>query len=228
MSAVREVLSDVQYSTRCVEKCEEDLKAARATLAERTKKLQDLLAAGGTTGDRLRDLVIRNDGVDEESLSLYRGLESRLKGRAGEFVLIRYSVKVRQRFGGDIHESDFAHQIYFRIAQLSGEELRLETYFVDFSCIGLPIGKYLTGVWPRSSVYVPVVEGEAQEGSLFSWSDADDTPPQLIEYLKEVPFKEDLLIGDDAIKRALAKVRSEDFFAKAAERLGRLILQPIS
>jgi hypothetical protein len=230
MSAVTEVQGDVLYSTRCVEKCEKDLKAARATLAERTKKLQDLLAAGGTTGDRLQDLVIQAFGVDDALTALYRSLEERLKGKNGEFVLVRYPAEVRMRFGGDIRSSDFNQETHFRIGILAGETLQMgNRRFGGATVIGLPIQRFLIGQWPESFGRKAVVDdGMFEGGDLFDWRAPEDQPPQLLQYLQEEYLAKDLLIGDDAVKQALAEAHSEQFFAQAAERLGRLILQPTS
>ena len=46
--------------------------------------------------------------------------------------------------------------------------------------------------------------------------------------LTEGHLKVDLIIGDEAVKAELAKVRDEKLFVDAAEKLGRLILQPTS
>jgi hypothetical protein len=226
--SVNDCLRDVQLAMLRKAELEDDHKKVKGILAAHTAELKRLLEAGNTTGDRLRDLVIRSDGVDEESLSLYRGLENRLKGRAGEFVLIRYPAEIRIRFGGDSRSSDYNHEIHFRIGILTGEVLQtINPRLGGGPVIALPVQRFLVGPWPQSFAWRVVAESHVFEvEDFFDWSTPEGQPPQLIRYLKEERFVGDLLIGDDAIKRALAEVLSGDFFAQAAERLGRLVLQP--
>src|SRR3989344_3109464 len=106
---------------------EEKLTALTIRIAEENKALVAELEKGATTGDRLTDLIIRflNKQADEETLAKFRAFEQNLKGRTGELVLVKYPVRVRTRYGGEVRSNDFSTETHFRIGKLAGEEFQL-------------------------------------------------------------------------------------------------------
>lgn len=222
MISVQTRVGGVKAMQKLIAWKEKELEKLRTEHAFRTKLLQDEIAKGDTTGDPLRDLVIRAYGLNDEITAQYRQLQDRLVGKKGEFVLIRYHSEVRQRFGGEVRSSDFRHEMHFRIGVLQTEQLCLTTIS---HLVTLPIPQYLQGVWGIGARSV-VADGKPSPGTFFECIDSEDQPPPLAHYMTEAHLAGDLLIGDDAVRAELVKNRDGEFFNVAAERLGRLILQP--
>ncbi len=217
-------INGVEAVQKSIAKKEADLKRLRVELETRNDLLiKEIEEKGGTSGDSLRDLVIRVYGLNEEITQQYRALQERLKGCEGEFVMIRYAAQVRQRFGGELRGSDFLYESHFRLGVLRGEELCLERSGASSPTITLPIVQYLQGVWGEG-MWRATLEESPVKGDLFEWFGPDENPPLLVDYLRDV--KEDIFIGDKAVKAGLARGGNEKCFAQAAERLGRLVLQP--
>ena len=208
---------------------EEKLTALTIRIAEENKALVAELEKGATTGDRLTDLIIRflNKQADEETLAKFRAFEQNLKGRTGELVLVKYPVRVRTRYGGEIRSADFSTETHFRIGKLVGEEFQLiRSRLSDALLLTLPVEQYVQGPWPKSFLYKPVVS-KVVKGDLFEWKPGDELS-QFHDFvlLKEERYGYDLLVGDAAVRTELKRVDADDFFSQAAEKLGRLILEP--
>src|SRR3990167_7720082 len=101
MTEVTKLLADIAdlHDEEGVARAE--LKRVQNCIQQETNKLRSKIVAGGTTNDPLHDLVLKAGyGINDSSLPFYRGLQARLKGRTGEFVMVRYSAEVRERCGG--------------------------------------------------------------------------------------------------------------------------------
>lgn len=202
---------------------EKDLTRLKTELTARTKLLQDEIEKGGTTGDLLRDKVIRVYGLNDKLTEQYQALQNRLVGKRGQLVMVSYETEMRERFGGTVRESDFRHERRVRLGVLCSETLLLVSDTLGIhKNIGLPIVEYLQGtldVWGEVSFEQGLVKD-----NIFAWS-GDDRPPSLLEYMTD--HASDIFIGDEAIKAEFSKrLVAPKTFATAAERLGRLILQP--
>ncbi len=197
-------------------------------LRDRNKKLVELLEKGETTGDRLNDLLFRFfcKQIEEETQVKFRAFEQKLQGKRGEFVLVKYPVRVRTRFGGGLCSSDFSTETHFRIGMLMGEELQLTRSSLGGGLLlALPIAQYAQGRWPGSHAFVPVVS-QVVEGDLFQWK-PEDEPSNFHDFvLEEERYGYRLSVGDAAVNAELKSVEAEKFFNEAAEALGRLVLQP--
>ena len=221
MASVQARIINIKALQKLVGSKEAELAGLQQEVRLRVGQLQAEIAKGGTTEDPLRDLVIRAYGLNEEITEQYRLLQNRLAGKRGEFVLIRYHAEVRERFGRDIRSSDFRHEQRFRIGILQNEKLRLTEGTQN---ITLPIDQYLPGVW-QSGAWSVSAEKQPVKNDFFHWAMEDD-PPALAKYMTEEHLAGDFFIGDEAVLAELKKNRDEKFFNTAAERLGRLILEP--
>jgi hypothetical protein len=226
--SVQDHINDAMLWRRKVTEAEKSASIARGMVEKTIAELQEKIRAGETTGDRLRDLIFLADGsegLDEAHVATYQALERRLFGKKGEFVLIGYDALVRRRFGGQTLESDFEREEHFRIGLLADDKLGL---FEDpsYTILTLPIDKFLLGQWPQSFMYKVVAEDTVYKKDFFEWTSVEEQPPRLWDYLTNENLEKNLYIGDEAVKAALKSVECESFFAEAAGRLGRLVLQP--
>ncbi len=228
MVSVQARITGIESLQNVIATKEKELVTLRQELAMRNGQLRAELAKGCTTGDPLRDLVIRAHGIDLALTENYRSVEEKLKCKTGEFVMVLYHAKVRQRYGGRISESDYRHETHFRIGMLTTERLKLMPVesLMTSSPITLPIDKYIGGVWPESGFYLPSLDDAPVYKDLFEWGGIDDRPYALLEYFREEHLIGHLSIGDNAVRAKLAEVRDDKTFAAAAEKLGRLILEP--
>jgi hypothetical protein len=215
-------LKNITYYRVLKEQHEESAAKAEQLVQATIRTVRKFLERGVSTGDHIRDLVLQSHGLNEEFESRYRALEEKLKGKRGEFVLIRYPSEVRERFGGDIRSSDFRHEAHFRIGVLAAEKLRLS----ESGTITLPIDRFLQGVWPVSMAYLVYPEEEMYEEEFFQDTDVEDRPHSLLSCITKEFVPEALTIGDKAVLEELEKVRDKEFFKTAAEKLGRLVLEP--
>ena len=225
MTKIAEILATVAdlHDEEAIKKAE--LEQVQGQVQQETDRLRAELAAGGTTNDPVLDLVLKIGCRDDDpALPKYRELQKRLKGKRGDFVMIRYHIIVRQH-GGKSSESGYRHETRFRVGLLAGEELRLGTSTV----ILLPIDRYRQGHWPPSHVYDISFENEhpsvPPQKDFFEWH-RYDVPPNLLQYLLEEHLAPDLIVGDEAFRAELKKVGREKFFNIVAEVLGRLIREP--
>lgn len=229
MTKVTELLATVADLYTEEETAQAELKRVGDRIQQETSKLRAALAAGGTTKDPLYDLVLKAGyGVNDPSLPKYRELQARLKGKRGEFVMVRYYVDVRERFGGTFDESDMRHEEHFRIGVLAGEEFR-GVSIAGTPLITLPVDTYMQGTWPRSHSHTVTFEDECPHAPLrgdFLELRSEDDPPRLLEYLQNEHYAANLVIGDDAFRAELKRVECEGFFFEAADALGRLVLTP--
>lgn len=228
---VQDLVQKIQKSEARVSECEAALKAAQEAKHAGLVALRVFLGMGETTGNRLVDLVVRAGGwLNDPILPKVRELEARLKGKEGEFVLIHWSGEARTRFGGSIREGDFEHREFCRIGILAAEELKLVRGSEgSLPSIALPVvDRFLNGRWAYSFMATTFEEKPVEEaGDFFEWT-GDEQPPTLTKYLVDESLAKNLLIGDDEVRTALKASGDEEKFAEAAERLGRLVLQPTS
>ncbi len=229
MTSVQMRVNGINALQNTIATKEKELTRFKDELRLRTDQLCAEIAKGGTVGDMLQDLVLRAGyGINDPSLPLYRGLQARLKGKKGDFVMIRYYAKVRFRFSEISSSSDYRHETHFRVGLLAGEELRLGTALGGGLVVTLPVDRRRQGSWPDSRIYGVHLEEEypnvPPQKEFFEWR--DDHPPSLLEYLTNEHLGSHLIIGDAAFHSELKKIDCEDFFKVAAEALGRLILEP--
>lgn len=202
---------------------ETELKQIDDQISELTKDLQSRVENEETTGDRVRDLVIRVHGVDDVIEQKYRSTEARLIGKKGEFVLISYKTQIRTRhtFG---RGWEYRGAKWFRLGVLEGEQLVWNPKVF----ITLPVSRY---VGAESSAYfgdtILALSRDVQKENIFALHDIDDSPPLLIEQVQEQhgPIVE-FVIGDADVRGWLKEHLMEDLFKLAAGALSKLILEP--
>jgi len=228
MSPVQIRITGIESLQKSITSKEKELAVLKNELGLCTGQLRAEISKGGTTGDPLCDLVIRAHGLDHKLTEEYRSVEAKLKDKTGEFAMVRYHARVRQRYGGRSSESDYRHETHFRIGVLTGEQLRLADIesLMTSSAITLPINQYIGGVWPGSGYYLPSLDDSPVHKNFLEWGGIDDRPYALLDYFREEHLIDHLSIGDAAVRAELAKTRDEKTFAAAAEKLSRLILEP--
>ena len=97
---------------------------------EAVAELQELLGKGGTTDDRIMDMVIRAHGMEklDELMEKYRALEEQLKGKKGELILILFDVidrSFRIHDGPSGRRMNLVFHLY-RLGILAGDTLVYE------------------------------------------------------------------------------------------------------
>ncbi len=230
MTSLQMRINGINALQKTIAAKEGELTKLKDELGLRTGQLRAKVAKGSTTGDRLCDLVVcAGGGINDPTLPKLSELQERLKDKKGDFVMIRYPVDVRERFGGDLRSGDFQHETHFRVSILAGEELRLGTGFGGWPVITLPVTKYIHGIWPEFHAHraflVDKFPRDPAGEDFLEWRRGDE-PPTLLRYLQNDDYTYKLIIGDEAFLAELKKVGGEDFFKVAAEKLGRLILEP--
>lgn len=214
---------------------DEQIAAARGWLEKYETERSELLAEmrklaeeGHTTSDRLTDLLLLVGCSPKDPLEpKLRELQKRLEGKTGELVVIRYTSQVRTRFGGPGSDLGLESRHFFRAAILQSEELALSCGTNDLDIrISLPVSGFVQGYWGEGLVCPVSIADGLIEGDLFKHAYTGGAPPAFVHYVSEEQLKDDLLIGDEAVKEALKPVQSEACFDKICARLGRALAHP--
>ncbi len=220
---------EVQARTRLAAEHKQAIDLKNARIHGYTKDLRERLANGETTGDPLKDLVLKTHGWDPEAEEKYAALERQLAGKKGEFVLLFYHSQrdTRHIFGrGWEHES----ADYYRIGVLEGEKLIgvEETTFTNATLITLPVSRYIRdtpGIFLESDkVRRPL---EVREHDIFEREYHDPGPYPLGCWIKGKGSRlSELVIGDEAVKEWLDKRHMSGLYKTAADALSKLVLEP--
>lgn len=217
MTQVADLEFDVNQAQEKVDLCKE-------RLAIRQRQLQELINAGETTGDHIRDLIIRATGSDNAQLeSAYRKLEERLKGHTGEFVLFTYSKMecVRHVFmPSPGHENIYDDIWYTAVGILKDDKLRPGGRGVEF-----PIDQYALSAGNRPC---GLKFKREQDIRFDSWRDASQEISVYAE--ADTNLRRDLqfCVSDDAV-RAWFDSGGRDgkkLFDECCVLLSKLALQP--
>lgn len=210
---------------------EEELRMNGANILLRTNQLQDFLRAGGTTGDVVRDLVLRAHGYAPGFEANYRTFGKSLAGKKGEFALVIY--EGQRVVGHDFGKGAmYAEAIFYRLGVLQSEELVL----LGTESISLPIPRYIGG----EVTFIPSepdIESQLSQRylrphpmNILAQADSFDTPPSLLKLAEYVPIhgrmSSGLWVGDEAVRAQLENCGMPGLFEPAAAALGRLILTP--
>lgn len=194
----------------------------------RLKLVQDAIAGGETTGDPLRDLVIRAHGLDKALEDKYRKLQAALTGKKGEFVLLSFHADIPWKFGGRSIETREAQ--CYRLGVLEGEELvwvENESSFLGPQ-ISLFVSRYTQGethiFFDSKDLKRPLL---VEKENIFThgFSSASSYPP-LLHQLLGGEWQESIIIGDRAVKAWLKKKCMSGLYKPAADALSKLILEP--
>lgn len=141
--AVKDALRDLSDARVTLISAKRESDAKETVLNERRAALKALLDNGKTTGDTVRDLVVRSTGdINEELEEKYRRLEKRLTGFKDELMLLTAEVAITtmSRRGGPLpgqnwDRRDSAWTVACGV--LANERLRL-----DGKHIALPVDQY--------------------------------------------------------------------------------------
>lgn len=179
------------------------------------------IEAGETTGDHIRDMVIRTYGFDPEAEEKYREFEKRLAGKQGEFVLVAYSGERNKRhIFGKGWERESAE--FFRLGVLEGEELVCRNAPVY---ITLPTSRYIQDqntFFPKGAELGRLLT--IKQGDLFVDPFFDESPPPLETFVRNP--QAGLVLGDKAVENWLENHLMLGFYKPAADALSKLILEP--
>jgi hypothetical protein len=204
-------------------KQETELKQIDDQISKLTKGLRPRVTNGETTGDRIRDLVIRAHGVNEEIEQKCRDFESQLKGKKGEFALLSWGAKIRKYGPTDGYRTvDF-----YRLGVLEGEEL----VWHNELHVTLPITQHIGGE-ERSTLHGMEVFS-LQKSNIFAQY-GEHPRVLLVHLLSQIKIPPpwlafsslQILIGDEAVKTWLKNTGMESLFKPAADVLSKLILEP--
>ncbi|MBI2004740.1 hypothetical protein HYS79_01085 [Patescibacteria group bacterium] len=218
---------DIQY----IERAEEHrnallVKAAtlKRDIYEKLKKVRKAFAAGESTGDHIRDMVLTVHGLDHKLEEKYRELEGKLKGKRGEFVLLSYHAKIP--FKHSMTGVEYRDASCFRLGVLEGEELVWKD--------GDGLSAMVSPVTFHISRYIKSEEGYIRPGdnlggvvqkNIFARG-YDEGPPPLHALMRSEGGE--IVIGDEAVKKWLEErgIVMEALFVPAAAALSKLILEP--
>lgn len=215
------------------------VKEHAAQLAEKQKAIKFLVSQleakvkqGETTGNRIRDLVLRVHGYNPFFEERYATLEARLKGKGGEFILIFFEARIAMRYHGMGMDERLA--VLYRLGVLEGEELLLKDglsgTFIDHATprFTLPVSRYIggeaevkVGVGERDVVIVPQ--------NIFARDSVPHykNPCFLDDFLKSNSDQFGIVVGDEAVREWLEnKHYMIGLFKSAADVLSKLILEP--
>jgi hypothetical protein len=198
-----------------------------AKVADAIKDLDN----GATTGDRLRDMLLRVYWYNPRAEERYRSVETQLKGKKGEFVLLSFNAQVAFRFHGTGRDTRNAQ--CFRLGVLEGDELVLKKGLMGTMVPTLPIPRYVYGETTFLAVEDDVKRLEVEEKEFFDHAFHDMNPPRLTDILyigrdgsDWTGWQETVIIGDEAVKKWLKEHAMPGLYKPAADLLSKLILEP--
>jgi hypothetical protein len=209
-----------------------ELETRRGILAE---SLAADIGNGATTGNRYRNLVLREHGIlDDEAEVRYCALEAMLRGKTGEFFAVLYP----QIQNGPLEYHRHAHRrlIHSRIGILEGEQLIWARLNADGDMgYTLPISKYIQG-WAVAKNQIPFFmnyPGAIDVGIFEAYEDEEIRPfASFMGFSKSADDRDrdrwetNFIIGDDAFSawlRVLVRDDADRYFEAAAKALGRLV-----
>ncbi|MBI5003758.1 hypothetical protein HZC00_01555 [Candidatus Kaiserbacteria bacterium] len=205
------------------------ISAYEKALAERMQMLAKAIEEGETTGDAMRDLVIRFHQKDDDVLTAkYRAIDEALKGKKGEFVLVTFPGRrlVKHVFIG---ESEYAHVTYYRLGVLKNEGVTCPPRYRTSDQVAptIDVSRYVegeVGLLMKGDLSRPL---SVVEENIFREFYSDHDPRPLYIILQEEGSWEDkIIIGDDAVKQWLDEVYMPGLYKPAADALSKLILEP--
>ncbi len=211
---------------------EKDVAELNRRIQDQSSKISQEIRAGATTGDWVRDLVLRVHGLNPELEAKYRPLNEALKGKKGELILIAFECVVGSIFRSDRIYPEFKRLVkLFRLGILHDEKLVCEgnsTFLLSgVSGIILPASQYI------ELVVTPVLlEGDinpkalsVEKKNIFSTNHMkwEANPPYLEEMLGG-DWEKKILIGEKGIRERFEEERMEKLYPAAAEKLGYFVL----
>jgi len=207
---------------------EDKIKRQRMRIHTLTKGLRRRLEKGETTGDRLQDLVLHiGGGVGDPLLPRLRELESVLKGKKGQFVLLHFDAKVpdRHTFGrGYSHRSEEC----YRLGVLEGEELDIVKNKSSFypEQLSVMVSKYIQGTpFPMLNQDLVDLNLKVQDGNIFERKHGGfhpGNPKVLVELLQHNDWQRVIVVGDDAVGSWLHQKTMKSLFTAAGIALGKI------
>jgi hypothetical protein len=210
-----------------IDKLEARLKERKANVQEHLRNAQALLNAGAKPEDRYLGIAIRGHGLDQAIADRYRDLETRMKGRKGEFVAIEFVKDIPFKYSSDNVET--ARHTLFRIGVLASDSLIFEVLNESsaYKECTLPATQYLGGYSDQLLLWKSDVVRTPEKGNIFSGGGHYyEQPPSLRQVIAQQQACE-IFIGNDEVRKWLIKDRhAEKFFKAAANALGMLILEP--
>ncbi len=100
MADLNTLLATLDGATAAEATAEADLEAAKSAVREARTAVKDAVQAGLSTGDAVRDFVLRKEG-DEGELARYQALNEAVVGKEGELLVGLYQDEhmTRHTFG---------------------------------------------------------------------------------------------------------------------------------
>jgi hypothetical protein len=122
---------------------EKELEDINSIISDTSVRLKGQLAAGGTTGDRVADLVYQVHGYHPEIIQCYRTVAQRMAGKKGEVVLLAF--RCGQTLSSHMYgESVNIFNSIFRFALLDGEDLvAFRDKGLSHTTVTLPTSQYV-------------------------------------------------------------------------------------
>ena len=216
-----DLTSEIDAIETRIRTVQEQLEGLRSLQRVLFTKLKERLANGETTGDHIRDIVVRFKGTyDEELERRYRKLEERLQGKAGELVLFTYSINkcTRRVFVPTPRDQNEYDDFWYVVCGvLSNDKLRLAKR------ISLPIEQLITAGFSLFCEMKFDIEKDDPFDDFYHSSPALDGYADItVRDGHELMF----LVGDDAVRLWFTQRRQPQQFRKCCDLLGKLVLEP--
>ena len=221
-SEVERYLEGVTRWTKRVEEIEAELAAAEVRRTGYANGLAKLIEDGSSTESHILDLLARQCGpIDEDTQARYVAAEERLlKDKRGQLMMIIYSVKFRERYGGPSDGDTYRHENRFRIGVIGAEKL----IWVQGVGITVPIERLLEGhLVPFESLHSILVSKK----NMFAMDHESLVPLNFsraagVDKSQTIPFP--ILSGDEEVKKFLRGQGSEGSFESICAALNKLVL----
>ncbi len=216
------------------EKRRETAEAEKTACAEE-EGLMEAIAAGGTTGDWLRDQVIRTCGYGSCMEAAYHQVNDQLMCRRGEFALLAYDhekyVPPGILFGG----AKRVPASFYRLGVLEEDELVLappKRKGYENGMLDLPVTRFVAG---EKGSYLAFRKPQVVEARLFDQL-GEHSPPHFTMYIMEKsglypataisalaargPTNVELVVGNAAVRDWLENAGMMSLYDPAARVLG--------
>lgn len=140
MADLNELLKDLELKLANAASAEENLAAAKGAVSTARDAVQKAVKAGKSTGDHVRDFVLRK-GYDEKEYERYQALNDAVVDKAGELMVGLYRTEdmTKHVFGGRGSEYETNYRLIVGI--LTGKALRFEKVEKRMCCV-LPLRQW--------------------------------------------------------------------------------------
>ncbi|MEK7520338.1 MAG: hypothetical protein AAB581_03820 [Patescibacteria group bacterium] len=233
-NSITDVIGRLKVLEGRIQQLEEEKKEFTKSVSQGWEEVREAIRSGKSTDDRIKDFVIMRYGKqNKECEGVYRDLQERLAGKAGQFVLMAEAREKEAKFrlcsmlppqDDDRFSKTYEH---LSLGVLSGEML---IFSVAENLCTIPIGgnlAYYTGELSWEGEHV------LQEKQPMLVSTPDGERDLVLQYGKTFRdhlgekdrYQLDVLVGNDEVMGWFAKM--QPFRQKILYRMARMLDRPL-